>query len=79
VNFADESAYLMSDNVQNEVVTIHRYQEALKMSLYTWISSTINCFVTKHRYINCTYSTSDTNFTGWSRTLWVRCGFSELQ
>jgi hypothetical protein len=30
-NFADESACLMADNIWNEVVTIHRSQEALKM------------------------------------------------
>jgi hypothetical protein len=34
-NFADESACLMAYNVRNEVVTIHRSQEVLKMSLYT--------------------------------------------
>jgi hypothetical protein len=34
--FADESACLTADNVQNEVVIIHRSQEALKMlSIYT--------------------------------------------
>jgi hypothetical protein len=30
-NFADESACLTADNVPNEVVTIHRSQEMLKM------------------------------------------------
>jgi hypothetical protein len=30
-NFADESACLTADNVRNEVVTIHRSQEVLKM------------------------------------------------
>jgi hypothetical protein len=35
-NFADESACLTADNVRNEVVTIHRSQEVLKMlSFYT--------------------------------------------
>jgi hypothetical protein len=35
-NFANKSACLTADNVQNEVVTIHRSQEVLKMlSLYT--------------------------------------------
>jgi hypothetical protein len=35
-NFVDESACLMANNVRNEVVTIHRSQEVLKMpSLYT--------------------------------------------
>jgi hypothetical protein len=35
-NFADESVCLLPDNVRNEVVTIHRSQEVLKMlSLYT--------------------------------------------
>jgi hypothetical protein len=35
-NFADESACLAAGNVQNEVVTIYRSQEVLKMlSLYT--------------------------------------------
>jgi hypothetical protein len=34
--FADESACLTANNVQNEVVTSHRSQEVLKMlSLYT--------------------------------------------
>jgi hypothetical protein len=34
-NFASESACLMANNGQNEVVTIHRSQEVLKMlSLY---------------------------------------------
>jgi hypothetical protein len=34
-NFADESACLIVDNIQNKVVTIHRSQEVLKMlSLY---------------------------------------------
>jgi hypothetical protein len=33
---ADESACLMADNTRNEVITIHRSQEMLKMlSLYT--------------------------------------------
>jgi hypothetical protein len=31
MNFASESACLMADNVWNEVVTIHRIQEVLKM------------------------------------------------
>jgi hypothetical protein len=31
LNFADESACLMADNFRNEVVSIHRSQEALKM------------------------------------------------
>jgi hypothetical protein len=31
MNFADESMHLLADNVQNEVVTIHRSQEALKI------------------------------------------------
>jgi hypothetical protein len=30
-NFADESACLAMDNVRNEVVTIHKSQEELKM------------------------------------------------
>jgi hypothetical protein len=35
-NFADESICLLADNVHNEVVTIHRSQEVLKMLfLYT--------------------------------------------
>jgi hypothetical protein len=34
-NFADESVHLLVSNIQNEVITIHRSQEALKMlSLY---------------------------------------------
>jgi hypothetical protein len=64
-NFADESASLTADNVRNEVVTIHRSQEVLKMlSLYKLISFAINWFVSKHRYKNlsCTYSSQDTNF-----------------
>jgi hypothetical protein len=37
-NFADESAFLTADNIWNEVVTMHRSQEVLKMlSLYTEI------------------------------------------
>jgi hypothetical protein len=37
-NFANESACLTADNVQNEVITIHRSQEVLKLlSLYTQI------------------------------------------
>jgi hypothetical protein len=31
MNFANESASLMADNVWNEVVTIHRSQEVLKI------------------------------------------------
>jgi hypothetical protein len=35
-NFSDESACLTADDIQNEVVIIHRSQEVLKMlSLYT--------------------------------------------
>jgi hypothetical protein len=35
-NFADESVCLTADNVRNEVVTIHRLQEVLRMlSLHT--------------------------------------------
>jgi hypothetical protein len=30
-NFTDESACLTADNVRNEIVTIHRSQEILKM------------------------------------------------
>jgi hypothetical protein len=30
-NFADESACLTADNIQNEIVTIHRSEEVLKM------------------------------------------------
>jgi hypothetical protein len=39
-NFANESACLTADNVWNEVVTIHRSQEVLKVlsSLYVDIS-----------------------------------------
>jgi hypothetical protein len=54
----------MADNVRNEVVTIHRPQEGLRMlSFYTWISFASNYFVKKYRYNNpsCTYSISDTN------------------
>jgi hypothetical protein len=47
-NFANESACLMADNVQNEVVTINRSQEMLKMlSLYMSISFAVNCFFKK--------------------------------
>jgi hypothetical protein len=53
MNFACESACLKADNVWNEVVTIHRTQEELKMlSLYMHIFSAINCFIKKHRYNN---------------------------
>jgi hypothetical protein len=31
MNFANESACLMADNIWNEVATIHRSQEVLKM------------------------------------------------
>jgi hypothetical protein len=42
MNFADESTCLTADNAWNEVVTIHRSQEVLKMlSLYTWMLSTV--------------------------------------
>jgi hypothetical protein len=34
MNFADESACLTADNVRNEVVTIHKSQEVLKMLSY---------------------------------------------
>jgi hypothetical protein len=48
--FADESACVTADSVRNEVVTIHRSQEALKLlSLYTYISFAINCFVKNTR------------------------------
>jgi hypothetical protein len=62
-NFADESACLTADNVQNEVLTIHRKQVVLQMlSLYTQISFEINCFVKKYNNPSCTFSTPDTNF-----------------
>jgi hypothetical protein len=39
MSFADESACLVGDNIQNEVVKIHRSQEVLKiLSVDTWIS-----------------------------------------
>jgi hypothetical protein len=63
MNFTDESACLAANNVQNEVVTIHRSQEVLKMLSSVHIDIFHNCFVKKHRYNNpCTYSTPDTNF-----------------
>jgi hypothetical protein len=50
MNFADESACRTADKIQNEVVTIHTPQEALKMlSLYTQISFAINCIVKKKK------------------------------
>jgi hypothetical protein len=76
-NVAAESACLMANNYQNEVVIIHRPQEVLKvLSLYTYILFAINCFARKQRYNNssCTYSTPDKNFAGWSGTSWARCG-----
>jgi hypothetical protein len=77
-NFAADSERLTANNIRNEVVTIHRSQEVLQMlSLYMYKIFTINCFVRKHRYNNssCTYNTPDNNFTGWSGTSWVRCGY----
>jgi hypothetical protein len=65
MNSANESACLISDNVQNVVVTIHKSQKVLKMlSLHMYISFAINCFIKKQRSNNpsCTYSTPDTNF-----------------
>jgi hypothetical protein len=67
MNFADDSVCLTADMCQNEVVTIHRSQEVLKiLSLYMYISFAINCFVKKHRYSNpsCTYSTPN-NHLSW--------------
>jgi hypothetical protein len=47
-NFADETIYLLANTIRNEVVTIHRSQEALKMlSVYTWISFSIKRSVKK--------------------------------
>jgi hypothetical protein len=63
-NSVDESACLMANNSWNEVITIHRAYEMLKMpsSLHTDIFC--NCFVKKHGYNvpSCTYNTPDTNF-----------------
>jgi hypothetical protein len=82
MNFANESACLTGDNIQNEIVTIRRSQEVLKMlSLYTQISFTINCFIKKQMsniLLALTVHQTPT-FTGWSRTSWVRCGFCELR
>jgi hypothetical protein len=40
----------MADDIQNEVVTIHRAREVLKMlSFYTQISFAITCFVKKQQ------------------------------
>jgi hypothetical protein len=36
-NFANESAFLVADNICNEVVTIHRSQEVLKMLFFLHI------------------------------------------
>jgi hypothetical protein len=41
IKFADESACLTASNVQNEVVTIHRSQEVLKMLLIMLTVDTI--------------------------------------
>jgi hypothetical protein len=65
-NFAKESACLRVINIPNEVVTIHRSQEVLKiLSLYTQISFTINCFIKRNRYNNpsCTYITPDSQLS----------------
>jgi hypothetical protein len=64
MNFADESACLTIDDIWNEVVTIHRSQDVLKILLPLHIDIFRSCFVKKHRYNNpsCTYSTPDTSF-----------------
>jgi hypothetical protein len=65
MNFADELACLTANNIWNEVVTIHRSQEVLKMLSSLHLGSfCINCLVKKPRYSNpsCNYSTPDTNF-----------------
>jgi hypothetical protein len=81
-NFANESACLAADGLRNEVVTIQKSQEVLKMlALYMTVSFAINCSIK---------NTSTTIFlafrahqtpasTGRSRILWVGCGFCELQ
>jgi hypothetical protein len=76
MNFTNESACLMADNIRNEVVTIQRSQGVLKMlSLYMGISFSINCFVKKCRYSNtsCIAAYQTATLTVWIRTLWVRC------
>jgi hypothetical protein len=47
-NFADESACLTADNVRNQLVTMHRSQEILKMLSFLHVDSFRNCFVKKH-------------------------------
>jgi hypothetical protein len=64
MNFADESACLTADNIQNEVVTSHRSQEVLKMlSSVHKVLFTINCFVKNTgTEIFLAFSTPDANF-----------------
>jgi hypothetical protein len=67
-NSADESACLTADNVRNEVVTIHRSHEVLKMlSLYTQISSVFNCFVKKTQVQQPFLHLQHTNFHSMER------------
>jgi hypothetical protein len=73
---------MTADNFRNEVVTIHRSQEVLKMlSLYTQISFAINSFFlnTGPTILLALTERQIPTFTGWSGTSWVRRGFCELQ
>jgi hypothetical protein len=62
-NFADESAYLMADNIWNELVTVHISQVLKMLCRYTQISFAI-VSLKKYRYNNppCTYSTPEFSF-----------------
>jgi hypothetical protein len=53
----------MVDNIQNEIVTIQRSKEVLKMlSPYMQISFAIVSLKKKYNNTSCTYSTPNTNF-----------------
>jgi hypothetical protein len=71
----------MADNIQNEVVTILRSQEVLKMLSCLQIFFAINCFVNDMgtTILLALTAHQTPTFTGWSGTSWVRCGFCELQ
>jgi hypothetical protein len=43
-NFVNESACLMVDNIQNELVTIHRSQDVLKMLSYLHVDIFLQLF-----------------------------------
>jgi hypothetical protein len=63
-NFVGESACLTAHNVRNEVVTIHRSQEVLKMLSPLHVFFAVNCFVIKIILLALTAHQTPT-FTGW--------------